>query len=128
MSRRLLLAVAVVALAAAAVPAVALAAPCDPIQTTPHFRGEVPSPTQVLGFPIGAQEVTAAQINQYIAVVDAESARVTSGTFGPTVATADAPREETKKISTTAKVDSIAISSIIGTASSRIARPRLPCV
>jgi hypothetical protein len=29
----------------------------------------------VLGFPIGAQEVTAAQINQYIAAVDANSTR-----------------------------------------------------
>jgi hypothetical protein len=62
-SRRLLLAAVVAAVAAAVVPTVALAAPCDPIQTTPHFRGEVPSPEQVLGFPIGAQEVTAAQIN-----------------------------------------------------------------
>jgi hypothetical protein len=80
-SRRLLLAAVVAAVAAAVVPTVALAAPCDPIQTTPHFRGEVPSPEQVLGFPIGAQEVTAAQINQYIAAVDAASSRVTSGTF-----------------------------------------------
>jgi hypothetical protein len=62
-SRRLLVA-AVVAAIAVVFPTVALAAPCDPIQTTPHFRGEVPSPTDVLGFPIGAQEVTAAQINK----------------------------------------------------------------
>ena len=81
MSRRLLLAAVATAIAAAVAPAIALAAPCDPIQTTPHFRGEVPSPQQVLGFPIGAQEVTAAQINQYIAAVDAASTRVTSGTF-----------------------------------------------
>jgi zinc carboxypeptidase len=80
-SRCMLLAAVVAAVAAAVVPTVALAAPCDPIKTTPHFRGAVPSPQQVLGFPIGAQEVTAAQINQYIAAVDASSTRVTSGTF-----------------------------------------------
>jgi hypothetical protein len=79
-SRRLLVA-AVVAAIAVVFPTVALAAPCDPIQTTPHFRGEVPSPTDVLGFPIGAQEVTAAQINEYIAAVDAASNRVVSGNF-----------------------------------------------
>jgi hypothetical protein len=81
MSRRSLLAAVFAVVAAAVMPAAALAAPCDPIQTTPHFRGEVPSPQQVLGFPIGAQEVTAAQINQYIAAVDTASSHVTSGTF-----------------------------------------------
>jgi hypothetical protein len=81
----MLFAAVVAALATAVTPAVALAAPCDPIQTTPHFRGEVPS-QDVLGFPIGAQEVTAAQINQYIeavdtAVSDPADDRVTSGNF-----------------------------------------------
>jgi hypothetical protein len=80
-SWRLLLAAVVSAIAAAVAPSVALAAQCDPIQTTPHFRGEVPSPQGVLGFPIGAQEATAAEINEYIAAVDAASLRVMSGTF-----------------------------------------------
>jgi len=46
----------------------------------------------------------------------------------PTVATAAAPSRETKKTSETAKTDSMIISSTIGTASSRIARPIGPSV
>ena len=41
----------------------------------------------------------------------------------PTVATASAPRCETQKTSATAKIDSIAISRTIGTASRITARP-----
>ena len=60
----------------------ALAAPpCDPIRTTPHFRGEVPSPEQVLGYPIGSQEASAADIAHYVAAVDAASPGVVSGQF-----------------------------------------------
>jgi hypothetical protein len=60
----------------------ALAAPpCDPIRTTPHFRGQVPSPEQVLGYPIGSQEASAADIATYVAAVDAASPRVVSGQF-----------------------------------------------
>jgi hypothetical protein len=54
--------------------------------------------------------------------------RVRRDSVRPIVATADGPSEETKYTSTTAKRDSITISSIIGTASNRIARPTLPCV
>ena len=54
---------------------------CDPIQTAPHFRGEVPSPEQVLGFPIGSRESSAADIENYVAAVDAASPRVISGQF-----------------------------------------------
>jgi Zinc carboxypeptidase len=55
--------------------------PCDPIQTTPHFRGEVPSPQEILGYPIGSQEATADDIVKYVAAVDAASSRVVSDEF-----------------------------------------------
>ena len=44
------------------------------------------------------------------------------GAWGPTVATAEAPSLPTKKMSTTAKVDSSTSSSTIGTASRNTAR------
>ena len=53
---------------------------------------------------------------------------VSSDSVRPTVATAEGPREDTKYTSTTAKTDSITISSIIGTDNSKIDRPRLPWV
>ena len=46
----------------------------------------------------------------------------------PTVAMAAAPRRDTQKTSTTAKMLSIAISSTIGTASRKMAREMDPCV
>ena len=46
----------------------------------------------------------------------------------PTVATAEAPSDDTKYMSTTAKTDSSTISSIIGTASRRMAFPIPPVV
>ena len=55
---------------------------CDPIQTTPVFGGNVPTSDQVLGFALGSQEATAAEINAYVDAVDAASDRVVSGTFG----------------------------------------------
>jgi Zinc carboxypeptidase len=55
--------------------------PCDPIQTTPHFRGEVPSPQEILGYPIGSQEATADDIEKYVGAVDAASSRVVSDEF-----------------------------------------------
>ena len=54
--------------------------------------------------------------------------KVSTASVSPTAATALGPRPATKKISTTANTDSIAISSIIGIASSRTARPMLPLV
>ena len=60
----------------------AFAAPaCDPIQTTPHFRDQVPSPEEVLGYPIGSQEASAADIAEYVAAVDAASPGVVSGSL-----------------------------------------------
>ena len=52
----------------------ALAAPCDPIQTPPTFRGQVPTAEQELGFALGSQEVTAAESDKYVEAVDASSA------------------------------------------------------
>jgi len=73
---------------AAAGPAGSLAAAqvasCDPMQTPPSFRGEVPTAEQVLGFPLGSREVTAAESDTYVDAVDAASARVVSGTLGTT--------------------------------------------
>jgi Zinc carboxypeptidase len=57
---------------------------CDPMQTPPTFRGEVPTAEQVLGFPLGSQEVTAAESDAYVDAVDTASPRVVSGTLGTT--------------------------------------------
>jgi hypothetical protein len=75
-------AVAALAGAAAAEAPAAPPATCDPIQTPPEFGGAVPTSQQVLGFPLGSREVTAAEINKYVDAVDAASDRVVSGTFG----------------------------------------------
>jgi hypothetical protein len=64
--------------------AAARVASCDPMQTPPSFRGEVPTAEKVLGFALGSQEVTAAQSDAYVDAVDAASARVVSGTLGTT--------------------------------------------
>jgi hypothetical protein len=61
-----------------------LVASCDPMQTPPSFRGEVPTAEQVLGFALGSQEVTAAESDAFVDAVDAASARVVSGTLGTT--------------------------------------------
>src|SRR5436305_885412 len=54
--------------------------------------------------------------------------RLSSDSVRPTVATASAPSRPTQNTSTTAKRDSSTISRIIGMASSRMARLRLPLV
>jgi hypothetical protein len=73
-------AVALVTVAPATQRSEAAPPPCDPIQTPPVFRGEVPTSEEVLGFPLGSQEVTAAESNAYVDAVDAASPRVVSGT------------------------------------------------
>ncbi len=60
-------------------------AACSPFLTTPVFMGEVPAPEDVLGFPIGSQEVTTEQLNNYLAAVDNHSARVVTGTAATSV-------------------------------------------
>jgi hypothetical protein len=47
--------------------------------------GEVPSPSDELGFAIGSQEVTTAQLNNYLAAIDNRSARVVTGTAATSV-------------------------------------------
>ena len=82
--RKYLLALAPVVLAAVVALLIAGragATTCDPIQTPPHFRGQVPTPQQVLGYELGSQEATAAEINTYIGALDAASSRVVSGQF-----------------------------------------------
>ena len=68
-----------------AAPAPAGPGTCDPVRTPPRFRGKVPAATEVLGFPLGQREVTAAEADRYLAAVDAASPRVTSGVLGTSV-------------------------------------------
>jgi Zinc carboxypeptidase len=75
-------AVGALAIAPVAPGSAAAAAACDPMQTPPLFSGAVPTSEQVLGFPLGSREVTAAESNAYVDAVDAASDRVVSGTFG----------------------------------------------
>jgi zinc carboxypeptidase len=84
MRRRLvlLLLAITVAPATAVSSATAAPAPCDPMQTSPVFSGDVATSEVVLGFTLGSREVTAAEINTYVDAVDASSNRVVSGTFG----------------------------------------------
>jgi hypothetical protein len=62
-------------------PAATAAPACHPIQTTPSFRGEVPTAEQVLGFSLGSREVTSAESNAYVDAVAEASPRVVSGTL-----------------------------------------------
>jgi hypothetical protein len=58
----------------------AAAAGCDPVRTSPVYRGEVPSPRSVVGFDLGDREVTSAESDRYLAAVDRASTRVVTGT------------------------------------------------
>ena len=91
LSRRLF-----VRLSAGAVAATALPIPkalgserggtCDPFSTPPSFQGVVPSPEDVLGFPIGVdRETTADEINTYLDAVGSASNRVRVRTLGTSV-------------------------------------------
>jgi len=51
---------------------------------TPVFAGVVPSPTEVLGAPIGDHELSAAEIYRYLDAVDGASERVRTGSYGTT--------------------------------------------
>lgn len=56
---------------------------CDPLNTPPVFRGVVPTPEDVLGFPLGAdRETTSDEIVTYLNAVGAASNRVVVGTLG----------------------------------------------
>ncbi len=54
---------------------------CDPTTTKPHFRGQVPSPRRVLGFPLGKKEATDQEIGRYWRVADRSSHRVVTGVY-----------------------------------------------
>jgi len=77
--------VALVAAATTAITAASAQTSCDPIQTTPEYLAGVPTGEQVLGFPIGSQEVTSAESNEYLEAVDAASDRVVSGVAATSV-------------------------------------------
>ena len=83
-ARRLPVLVLLLALGAAA-PARAQGPPCDPATTPPTFRGEVPRAEAVIGFALGAREVTTAQSDAYLTAVDRASPRVVSGTLARSV-------------------------------------------
>jgi hypothetical protein len=51
---------------------------CDPFQTPPDYDGSVPTAATVLGFDLGAQQVTSAESDAYLAAVDGASDRVVS--------------------------------------------------
>jgi hypothetical protein len=53
-------------------------APCSPF-TEPTWGGDVPTPTDVLGFPLGQREVTVKQSDDYLLAVAAASDRVSAG-------------------------------------------------
>jgi len=56
-------------------PAATLAA-CDPFTTPPTYDQGVRTSNEVIGFPLGSQEVSVAQSNAYLEAVDADSDRV----------------------------------------------------
>jgi len=58
---------------------------CDPVQTTPVLRPDVPTATEVLGFPLGERDVTTAESDAYLQAVDAASPRVAGGTLATSV-------------------------------------------
>ncbi|WP_329519948.1 M14 family zinc carboxypeptidase [Spirillospora sp. NBC_01491] len=78
------LAVPASAATSAAAQATAAAPGCDPTQTTPVYRGKVPSPEKILGFELGERQATAAESDRYLEAVAATSERVVSGTLATT--------------------------------------------
>jgi Zinc carboxypeptidase len=65
-------------------PALALVA-CDPFQTTPEYTEDVRTADEVIGFSLGSQQVSADQINEYLAAVDEDSDRVVTGVAATSV-------------------------------------------
>jgi hypothetical protein len=62
----------------------AAAAQCDPFGPA-TFRGQVPTPKQVLGTDLGQRDVTTAESDAYLKAVDDASPRVVSGTAAKSV-------------------------------------------
>ena len=76
------MALAVVSLSPATTGAAPAVDACDPLQTPPTFRGVTPTAENVLGFPLGSQEVTVEESDRYLEAIAAASDRVVSGTLG----------------------------------------------
>ncbi|MFL5737284.1 MAG: M14 family zinc carboxypeptidase [Actinomycetota bacterium] len=59
---------------------------CDPLSTPKHFRGDVPSPKDVLGFDLGVdREVTAAESRKLVQAIARSTNRVVTGRYGRSV-------------------------------------------
>ncbi len=71
------LAAPLLALTSSSAPAAAGCTPAAP----PTYAGEVPTGEEVLGFPLGSQEVTVEEIGDYLAAVDDASDDVSVDTF-----------------------------------------------
>src|ERR687895_669015 len=80
---RVPLGVVAAVLIALSAPSIATAAPdCDPMQTQPQFRGQVPKLEQVVPAPGGENgEVTTDQAYAYMDAVDRSSERVITGSL-----------------------------------------------
>jgi len=90
LSRRRFLQASAVAAAAASLPfklpSALAGGACDPFDTPASFMGVVPSPEDVLGFPLGVdREVTTAESDAYLDAVAAASDRVVTDTVGCSV-------------------------------------------
>ena len=59
---------------------------CDPLSTPKHFRGEVPTPKEVLGFDLGVKrEVTSAESRKLVQAIARSTNRVVTGRYGRSV-------------------------------------------
>jgi Zinc carboxypeptidase len=59
---------------------------CDPLSTPKHFRGEVPTPKDVLGFELGVdREVTSAESRKLVQAIARSTHRVVTGRYGRSV-------------------------------------------
>ncbi|MBZ5738827.1 M14 family zinc carboxypeptidase [Nocardioides mangrovi] len=56
-------------------------ADCDPASTEPELAGAVPTPDDVLGFPLGSREATNQEIGRYWQAADEASDRVVTGVY-----------------------------------------------
>jgi hypothetical protein len=54
---------------------------CDPVTTKAQFRGNVPTPEDVLGFRLGARQATNQEIDRYWSAVDRASNQVKTGVY-----------------------------------------------
>src|SRR3954465_15088986 len=88
-SRRVFLGGSIGAAAAATLPwsgRAFAATGCDPLSTPKHFRGDVPTPKEVLGFDLGVdREVTAAESRKLVQAIARSTNRVVTGRYGRSV-------------------------------------------